>query len=206
MKNSIEVIWKEGFLNEKSLVAPKINDLYNQKSNHLFHRVRRIFIVNYVIILTIAIVLPILYTFIGFFWHGAIASVLLALTAAYYSYYQQQIIGIGSLNQGATTLDYLKSFEGWLTNVLATSKKIARITYPIYCLVALSIIWTVWSKQRENDSLFTIGIVGVIIFLVFLFSDRIYKWELGFMYGRVLRKLKETIAEMEQLTAVEEQK
>ena len=40
MRNSIEEIWKEGFLNEKSLVAPKINDLYNQKSMDLIDKMK----------------------------------------------------------------------------------------------------------------------------------------------------------------------
>jgi hypothetical protein len=43
MEKSIEAIWKEGFLNEKSLVAPKINDLYNQKSKDLVDRMKRMY-------------------------------------------------------------------------------------------------------------------------------------------------------------------
>lgn len=55
MKNSIEENWKEGFLNEKSLVAPRINDLYNQKSKHLVDRMKRIFRVNLIVIVILAI-------------------------------------------------------------------------------------------------------------------------------------------------------
>ena len=32
MEKSIESIWKEGFVNDDKLIAPKVNDLYNQKS------------------------------------------------------------------------------------------------------------------------------------------------------------------------------
>ena len=31
MEKSIESIWKQGFLNSDALVAPKLNNLYNQK-------------------------------------------------------------------------------------------------------------------------------------------------------------------------------
>jgi hypothetical protein len=31
MTKSIEAMWKEGFVNEACLTAPKINDLYNRK-------------------------------------------------------------------------------------------------------------------------------------------------------------------------------
>jgi len=56
MKNSIEEVWKEGFLNEKSLVAPKINDLYNQKSKDLVEKMERMFRINLVAIVGMAIV------------------------------------------------------------------------------------------------------------------------------------------------------
>jgi hypothetical protein len=33
MEKSIENIWKEGFLKNDALVAPTLNNLYNQKKN-----------------------------------------------------------------------------------------------------------------------------------------------------------------------------
>ena len=35
MDNSIETIWKKGFLNSDALIAPKLNNLYNQKSQNI---------------------------------------------------------------------------------------------------------------------------------------------------------------------------
>ena len=43
MNKSIESIWQEGFLNEDALIAPQVNDLYNQKSRHLIDRFDRKF-------------------------------------------------------------------------------------------------------------------------------------------------------------------
>jgi hypothetical protein len=34
---------------------------------------------------------------------------------------------------------------------------------------------------------------------MFYFSDKIYRWDVRLMYGRVFDKLEETIAEMEEL-------
>lgn len=211
MKNSIEAIWKEGFLNEKSLVAPKINDLYNQKSKHLVDKVQRMFRINLIIIAITAIVFPIIYYFLDFIWQGAVASILLLLTAWYN---KRQMHGIKTLDQGATSLDYLKSFDRWLKDILSRGEKIARFSYPLYILIAFSTIGSAWNKQEltlkihqkfpdllfiGNVPLLALIIAGVSILLMFFFSVKIYKWEVRVMYGRVLEKLQKTIAEMEKL-------
>lgn len=211
MKNSIEEIWKEGFLNEKSLVAPKINDLYNQKSKHVVDKVKRTFRINLIIIVITSIVFPIIHYFLDAFWQGVAASVLLLLTA----WYSNRLIHrIKTLDQGATSLDYLKSFDRWLKDALSRGEKVLRFTYPLYFLIGISIMWSAWNKgpitskmyQKYPDVIF-IGsvplfawiIAGVATLLMLYFSGRIYRWDVRLMYGRVFDKLEETIAEMEKL-------
>jgi hypothetical protein len=41
--------------------------------------------------------------------------------------------------------------------------------------------------------------VGVITPLMLYFSDKIYKWDVGLMYGRVFDNLEEAIADREKL-------
>lgn len=211
MEKSIEAIWKKGFLNEKSLVAPKINDLYNRRSMHLVDRMIRMFRLNLTIIVITAIVFPIIYYFLDAIWQGAAASVLLLLTAWYN---KRQINSIKTLDQGTTSLDYLKSLDQWLKDVLLKSEKIARFSYPLYVLIAISTIGSAWNQQGltlkihqkfpdliliEDIPLFAQIIAAVAILLMFCFSVKIYKWEVRLMYGRVLDKLEETISEMEKL-------
>ena len=211
MKNSIEVIWKEGFLNEKSLVAPKINDLYNQKSKLVVDKVKRMFRVNLIAIVIMAIVFPIIHYFLDAIWQGVAASILLLLTA-WYSIRQKR--SLKTPDHGATSLDYLKSFDRSLKDALSGGEKILRFTYPLYFLIAMSTIWSAWNKgeltskiyQKYPDVVF-IGsvplfvwiIAGVATLLMLYFSDRIYRWDVRLMYGRVFDKLEETIAEMEKL-------
>ena len=212
MKNSIEEIWKEGFLNEKSLVAPKINDLYNQKSNHLVDKMKRTFRVNMIIIIILSIVIPVVYYFLDVLWQGAAASVLILLIAWYG---QLQMRSLKTLDHGATSLDYLKSFDRWLKDVFSRSEKIARVYYTLCFLIAMSTIGSTWSKNEElvsethrkypdlifigNIPLVALIIAGVATLLMFYFSDKIYKWDVRLMYGCVIDKLEETIAEMEEL-------
>ena len=212
MKNSIESIWKEGFLNEKSLVAPKINDLYNQKSMHLIDKMKRMYRNNLIALVIMANVFPILYYFLDAIWQGAAASILLLLTA-WYSKRQKR--SIKTPDHGATSLDYLKSFDRSLKDALSKSEKILRFSYPLYFLIAISTIGSAWNKSEKpiseihrkfpdlifigNVPLFALIIVGVITLLMFYFSDKIYKWDVRLIYGRVFDKLEETIAEMEKL-------
>ena len=62
MKKSIETIWQEGFLNNEALVAPKLNDLYNQKSIHIVDKFKRMYKINIIAIIAFAfIILPLSY-------------------------------------------------------------------------------------------------------------------------------------------------
>jgi len=211
MKNSIEEIWKEGFLNEKSLVAPKINDLYNQKSKELVDKMKRMYRNNLIAIVSMSIVFPIWYYFLDAIWQGVAISILMLLTV-WYSIRQKR--SIKTLDHGATSLEYLKSVDRLLKDALSRGEKVLRFTYPLYFLIAMSILWSAWNKgpltskmyQKYPDiifvgsvPLFALIIAGVITLLMFYFSRRIYRWDVGLIYGRVFRKLEETIAEMEEL-------
>jgi hypothetical protein len=211
MKNSIEEIWKEGFLNEKSLVAPKINDLYNQKSKDLFDKMKRMYRINLIMLITMAIVFPIMYYFLDVIWEGVAISILMLFMIGYTI---RQKRNIKTLDHGATSLDYLKSFDRSLKDALMGGEKILRFTYPLFFLIAMSTIWSSWNKgeltskmyQKYPDilfigsvPLFALIIAGVATLLMFYFSGKIYKWDVRLIYGRVFDKLEETIAEMEKL-------
>ena len=211
MKNSIEEIWKEGFLNENSLVAPKINDLYNQKSKDLVDRMKRMYRNNLIALVVMSIVFPIMYYFLDIVWQGIAFSILMLLTV-WYS--KRQNRDIKTLDHGASSLDYLKSFDRLLKDALLKGEKVLRFTYPLYFLIAISVMWSAWNKGVLTSKmyeeypdvifigsvpLFALIIAGVATLLMFYFSRRIYRWDVGLIYGRIFRKLEETIAEMEEL-------
>lgn len=197
MENSIETIWKTGFLHKERLVVPRVNDLYNRKSIHLVDRLKRRLRLNLIMIVVLAILFPVMGYFMQVIWQGAAAALLLFLTAGYN---KRQIDRIKTLDQGATSFEYLRSFNRWLNDVLSRSVKIARFSYPLYFLIAISIVWSTWNEQTGGELSVAGGIiVAMATLVVFYFSDRIYRWDIRLMYGRVFRKLEETIAEMEKL-------
>ena len=211
MENSIENIWKQGFLNEKSLVAPKINDLYNQKSIHLIDKMKRMYKINIIALANMAILFPIMYYVIGAVWEG-VAIALLLLSTVWYSLHLNR--GFKTFDYGATSLEYLRSFDRLLSDRLTKSEKILRFSYPLYFLIGTSMAWSAWSShgitqkwhQKYPDRiyigdapLFALILIGVATLLIMYFSDKIYRWDVRLVYGRVFDKIKETIAEMEKL-------
>ncbi len=211
MEKSIEAIWKQGFLNENSLVVPKINDLYNKKSIHLIDKMKRLYKINVIMLVSMAMLIPVMYGVMGAIWEGLAISTMLLLTL-WYSLQQNR--DFKSLDYGANSLDYLRSFDRVLSDRLAKSEKIFRFTYPLYFMIACIAAWSMWSKQGITQKwhqkypdhiyigdapLYALVIVAVLTLLVLYFSDKIYRWDVRIVYGRVFKKLKETITEMEKL-------
>ncbi|PWE01433.1 hypothetical protein [Marinilabilia rubra] len=212
MENTIEATWKEGFLNEKAAVVPKINDLYNQRSKLLIDRMKKMFRINLLGIIAMALVIPFMFYFIDALWQG-LATAILLLALAWYS--KRTVTGVKTINQGANSYEFLTSYRQWLEDVLQKSEKIMRFFYPINVLIAISMIFSAYSSQPELQEklinrfpdltyidgipLMAIIILGLLLLLSILFSRKIYRWDVGLVYGRVFTKLDETIAEMEKL-------
>jgi hypothetical protein len=207
MENSIEAIWKQGFLNESSLVAPKINDLYNQKSIHVVDRIKRKMKFNRKFVLIAAFFFLGFYCFMGALWQG----VAICLFFLFRILYVKSVMDSNQLpDQGATSYDYLKSFDKWLKEILSKIEKMARYSNTLIVPLAMSAAWSIWSKYgiitklTQKHPNLDIPLIAIIITVVLIlpmicFSARINKWDIRIMYGRLLDKLEETIAEMEKL-------
>lgn len=207
MENSIENIWKQGFLNEKSLVAPKINDLYNQKSMHVVDRIKRRLKFNRNFVLIAAFAIPIMYYFMGALWQGLVISGLFLFRV----WYVKSIMDSTKiLDQGATSYDYLKLFDKWLKDIFSRVEILARLTNTLIVPLAMSAVWSSWSKagvilkwtQKHPD--LNIPLIAIILTVILTipmvyFSGRINKWDVRLMYGRLFDKLEETIGDMEKL-------
>ena len=123
MEKSIETIWKEGFLKSDALVAPKLNDLYNQKSKHLVDKYKRMFKINLIAIvagsllfLVASFVIGIPVTGIGFF---LILSVVVIVN-------RKLLPGLEKIDKSENSYQYLKAFDSWLQEQLSLNRKMAR--------------------------------------------------------------------------------
>jgi hypothetical protein len=216
MEKSIETIWKEGFLKSDVLVAPKLNNLYNKKSQHIVDKFTRMFKINLIAIVAgsffvvgMSYLVQIPYMGIGMF---VLLNVLVVIN-------KKLMKGLRKIDKNVNSFQYLKTFDGWMKEQILINERFSRFLYP---LVFLSLFIGFWFGGFGGDvpgeimvnelnvqypdmvlvfGLPLYGLLGGILVLVLLayFGGKIYKWDLNIVYGRVLKKLDEIIADMEEL-------
>ncbi len=216
MERSIETLWKEAFLKSDALVAPKLNNLYNQKSKHLVDRFKRMFRINLNAILFFAFFVLFASYFTGIFYMG-IALFLMFISIVVIN--RRLCKGLYDLDNSVDSYQYLKSFDGWLKKQIDINTKMSRFTYPY---VVLSLILGFWFVEVDGgiqgevllNSLISefpgwyqiggvplVGIIGLIILLGLsaYVGGKLYGIEMNAIYGKVINKLDEIIADMEEL-------
>ncbi|PQB07322.1 hypothetical protein BST83_09245 [Polaribacter filamentus] len=216
MEKSIENIWKEGFLESDALVAPKVNNLYNQKSIHIIDKFKRMFKINLIAIVAFSFVFLVVSFFVGIPITGVIFFVTLSVLVIIN---KRLLIDLDKIDMGVSSYQYLKAFNQWIIKQVDINKKISRFLYPI---IFISMLLGFWFKDAEGVPLgerlvseilfgfpdtyliFGVPVIGIVIALVIigllaLFGARIYKWDLNIVYGRVFKKLKELMTDIESL-------
>ncbi|MDB4285775.1 hypothetical protein N9933_00575 [bacterium] len=213
MEKSIESIWKEGFLKSDALIAPKLNDLYNQKSTHIIDKFMRVFKINLLAIFVGSFVVLIASFLVKIPVMGVMMFLLLnALVIVN----RKLMKGLSKVDKNASSYEYLKSFGSWMEEQMSVNRKMARFYYPYIFLALVLGFWFSGSMQEmiqeilggPNQIYFVNGIPvfwvsGIVIItgLLALFGGRIYNWDFNIVYGRVYRKLNEILADMEELRA-----
>ena len=216
MEKSIENIWKEGFLKSDALVVPKINNLYNQKSIHIIDKFKRMFKINLIAIIAFSFIFLIVSFFVGI----PITGVIFFITLSVLVIINKMLLnGLDKIDKGASSYQYLKTFNEWIQKQVAINKKMSRFLYPI---IFMSLVLGFWFKDAEGmplgerlvdeilvgfpDTYLIFGIpligiviVAVILVLLFLVGGRIYKWDLNIVYGRIFKKLEELMTDIESL-------
>ncbi|MBL4594800.1 MAG: hypothetical protein JKX68_13445 [Flavobacteriales bacterium] len=218
MEKSIETIWKEGFLKSDALIAPKLNNLYNQKSKHIIDKFKRMFKMNLIlivlgsfIVLGASFIVGIPYLGVPMFF---ILNVLVILN-------KKLLNTLMLIDKSTNSYDYLMAFDVWLKSQVSINKKFARFLYPF---IFLSLIIGFWMKIEEGQRIGThavnkllltypdlnllfgvpvIGIIGALLItgILVLLGGKIYEWDLKIVYGRVFNKLDEIIADIKELKA-----
>jgi hypothetical protein len=218
MEKSIENIWKQGFLKSDALVAPKINNLYSQKSIHIIDKFKRMFRINLIAIVAFSSVFLVFSYFVGIPITGIIFFVTLMVLV---TINKRLLKGLDTINKGENSYQYLKEFNQWINMQVSINKRISTFLYPI---IFVSVVLGLWFKEAEGmllgkrlvsevlkgfpdiQLIFGIPLVGIIavsliIGLLAFFGGRIYMWDLNIVYGRVFKKLDELLTDLENLRA-----
>lgn len=210
MEKSIESIWKQGFLNSDALVAPKLNNLYNQKSIHVIDKFKRMFKINLISIVVGSILFLGISFLIGIPWMG----IGFFLTLSVIVIVNRRLSrGLAKIDKSENSYHYIKAFDNWMKQQVSVNSLMARFYYPLFFLSILLGFWQQLGEAITNklvlnypgiDLIFGVPlflIIGVVLMmaLIFYFGARIYIWDFKVVYGGVLRKLNEIIADMEEL-------
>lgn len=216
MEKSIENIWKEGFLKNDTLVAPKINDLYNRKSNHIIDKFKRMFRINLITIVAFSFIFLIVSYFVGIPLMGVIFFIILMVLVIIN---KRLLKELNNIDKGENSYQYLKEFNQWIKKQVAINKRISIFLYPI---IFISLISGFWFKEANGmflgerfvskilihfpDTFLIFGIPLIVIAIAFsilgllaFLGGRIYMWDLNIIYGRVFKKLEELMADIESL-------
>lgn len=215
MDRSIENIWKEGFLKKEALIAPQVNNLYNQKSLHLIDRFKRRFKINFVYVIVLAIVHLIIGVVAGVPLTGTFLC-LLFIPLIWQSQKNQK--SLEQIDKSANSYLYLKAFYAWLQNSISSLGKIYQFFYPLYFFgLILGVLFTRFFELFLGDTLYhTImndpdigrgtfwpvlwGLpVVIMLTLVFVYSKRIFREDLQAVYGGLIHRLEELIKDLEEL-------
>ncbi|MGH1385680.1 hypothetical protein [Kordia sp.] len=203
MEKSIEHIWKQGFINNETLTAPKIENLYNQKSQHLADKLMRMLHTEPKVLLILSVVFLIGNYLIGnSLWSGSIGSIWCII---WYFFVKKQIQNIENANKETNCYDFLKSLHKLLLQSRNTTAKMLWIGTPALVLPmaiytyynqydkTIGKIFGVESLQYPNEWLFA------IVPLATIFSVAFYRFSFKMSYGPIATKLKQLINDIESL-------
>jgi hypothetical protein len=210
MEKSIESIWKQGFLDNNAMVAPKLNNLYNQKSIHIIDKFKRMFKINLnALIIFSFLVLP-----LSFLVKIPVMGVLMFILLNVIVLVNKKVFkGLNKIDKNVSSYQYLKSFDEWMQAQIVLNMKMSRFIYPYVFIAMVSGFWFSSSIRESLNRIFgnyqpymlyEIPVYWVLVILLItitlgIFGGRIYKWDLNLVYGRIIKKLAELIADMEDL-------
>jgi len=216
MEKSIETIWKEGFLKSDALVAPKLNNLYTQKSTHIIDKFARMYAINRIAIVMFAfIVLPVSFV-VEIPYMGMLMFILFNAVFIISHKFKKRL---AQIDKTQNSYDYLNSFDLWVKDMVSVNTKLSRYLYPYIFLALFVGFWFgsmgggVPGAEFVNELILDhpdmymlfglplLGILGMVVAISLLafFGGRIGQWDLNLVYGGIFKKLDEMLAEMEEL-------
>jgi hypothetical protein len=211
MRKTIEATWREGFLNPEALVAPKVNDLYTRKSTHIVDRIRRMQRINEI---AIVIGAPVMWAFLSAVGIPYTGAIICAVWVGLLVVRRLYITKFDAPDSSLDSYQYLKTFQRWLKDRMARSKRVQRHLYAVtFLALALGIGVSVSGQalirlivESNPDVRLVNGVPLVLIagvvataIVVDLLGGVIFDFDVNTVYRSVFRKLDQMVAEMEEL-------
>ena len=211
MAKSIEMMWKKGFVKEAHLTVPKINDLYNRKSQNIVDKLMSMFSINIKAVMIGGLVMLGMMSLIGAPFLGLyICCLLIPLIILSKSEIKKSV----NLSKGQSSYDYLVSFDKWLKSSMETYSGYYKVFYPMLFLgmatqgivseaggKLISMLVEVFPTDLIllGQPYYLLAAITVLTLIIMRYSTALYRWDINIVYGRQFTKLAELIADMEEL-------
>jgi hypothetical protein len=200
MEKSIETIWKEGFLKNDALLAPKLNNLYNQKSKQLIEKIKKTTRVDNLSLLPIAFILLVVLSYLGFILAGIYASFLLIFL---FFLNKKLLKSLNEININTNNHQYLIAYKNAIGKIISFTTKLLGFGLP---LAVIPIYWLFFKETKAYQKLIAetpfffiiLFVIGIAILLSIL-GVLIYKLSTKIIYGNFITKLDEIITDIEEL-------
>lgn len=200
MEKSIETIWSEGFSEKENLSAPKIDKLFKQKSKLITEKIKKTFWIYNYSILPVALIFG-----VGIAWagHVILAFYTMFVLLAFFFLNKRIWRTFKNIDISTNTYQYLLAFR-------KSIKKMIRLYTNVYAIGAPVIIfpayWLYFSKTgllqkfiTKTQTPYIILFLVVLALILSILTVLAYKLEIKIIYGRLIKKLNNTIADMEEL-------
>ncbi len=199
MENSIETIWTKGFLKEEALAAPRINNLYQKKSNLLIEKLKRTYRTDNRSIIPLAILAVIGFSLFG---HVVLGLYVMALMIGMYFLNKKKLTSLERISIDTTSYEYLLRYREMFFELKRFYTRLLGLGLPIAGITGYLLFF--WNSPLLNDflKLKAIYIIGILLLLSILLSALgvgAYRLSLKLIYGRFIQKLEEMIADMDEL-------
>lgn len=203
MEKSIEKIWNEAFIEEQSLIAPKINNIYNQKSKLIIDKIKRTYEFDNKGLLPIAGIVVIggillSETIIGLY--GTF------LILCLYFFNLSLLSKFSKIDVKSDNLTYLKNYRSVIKSITNATKKLLIFAIPLAVLSIFVLAYNVkktsfLSKFISEDTTFIqlFGIGFVIAVVVAIIGKIAFTLSTKLLYGTLVSKLDDIIQELETL-------
>lgn len=203
MEKSIEKRWNEAFVNEQSLIAPKINDIYNQKSKSVINKIRRTYEFDNKGLLPMAgivVIGGILLSETIITTYGAF------LILSLYFFNTRLLKRFKTIDVKSDNLTYLKNYRSVINSVSKATKKLFIFAIPLAILSIFALAYGVkeqsfLSNYISSETSF-IGILSVGLMVAIataMIGYFVYTISTKVLYHSLISKLDDIIKELEEL-------
>ena len=200
MDKSIEEIWSEGFQDEKYLIPPVINDLYNKKSILTVDKLQSVSKKDNWSIIPLSNIILIFFIIKSKLLFGLYIS---ALMLSLFFLNRKKLKFLYTINTSQSCFQYLGKLQEMIKNNVKSTTRLLGIGLPFFGYLGLCIF--IFESNMENFILETYSskqlLIKSIIILMSLSVIGIISFRLAnyLVYGRLIKKIDEMIDELNLL-------